>query len=226
LSPLKRVPVLIDGDNIFNDSTVICEYLEDKFPEEKSIFGPKATSSSPVARAQLRYLEEFCDTKLADAVLWKLFACSVIKPAVLGAERDKGKIQEVMQKDIPLVIDTLETILTSSHAIRDVPIQADHLSVADITLGAIFRNAQLVRYNLDENLFNSTRWPVTANRVKQITNTPIFQALAPVEEKILRTKPLSQAAELAKMDLVSVVDMNLMIDQKEKVILSPYSQLN
>jgi glutathione S-transferase len=32
LSPLKRVPVLVDGDLVLTDSSVICQYLEDKFP--------------------------------------------------------------------------------------------------------------------------------------------------------------------------------------------------
>ena len=33
LSPLRRIPVLIDGELVLNDSTVICEYLQDRFPE-------------------------------------------------------------------------------------------------------------------------------------------------------------------------------------------------
>ncbi|MGC1549857.1 MAG: glutathione S-transferase family protein, partial [Rhodanobacter sp.] len=32
LSPLRRVPVLLDGDLVLNDSSVICQYLEDKYP--------------------------------------------------------------------------------------------------------------------------------------------------------------------------------------------------
>lgn len=32
LSPLRRVPVLVDGALVLNDSSVICQYLEDKHP--------------------------------------------------------------------------------------------------------------------------------------------------------------------------------------------------
>ena len=32
LSPLRRVPVLIDGDLVLSDSTVICEYLDERHP--------------------------------------------------------------------------------------------------------------------------------------------------------------------------------------------------
>ena len=30
VSPLRRIPVLIDGELVLNDSSVICQYLEDK----------------------------------------------------------------------------------------------------------------------------------------------------------------------------------------------------
>ncbi len=33
LSPLRRIPVLIDGDVELCDSTVICAYLEDAYPD-------------------------------------------------------------------------------------------------------------------------------------------------------------------------------------------------
>ena len=32
LSPLRRIPVLVDGDLVLSDSSVICQYLEDKQP--------------------------------------------------------------------------------------------------------------------------------------------------------------------------------------------------
>jgi glutathione S-transferase len=32
LSPLRRVPVLVDGDLALADSSVTCEYLDDRFP--------------------------------------------------------------------------------------------------------------------------------------------------------------------------------------------------
>jgi glutathione S-transferase len=35
VSPLRRVPVFIDGDMTLADSTVICEYLEEKYPSSR-----------------------------------------------------------------------------------------------------------------------------------------------------------------------------------------------
>ena len=47
LSPLRRIPVLLDGDLVLNDSTVICEYLQDRFPEVPLY------PADPVRRAKL-----------------------------------------------------------------------------------------------------------------------------------------------------------------------------
>lgn len=46
LSPLRRVPVLVDDAVTLCDSTVICEYLEDRFPL------PALLPAWPAARAR------------------------------------------------------------------------------------------------------------------------------------------------------------------------------
>jgi len=33
LNPLRRIPVLIDGDLTLCDSSVICQYLEEAYPD-------------------------------------------------------------------------------------------------------------------------------------------------------------------------------------------------
>ena len=53
LSPLRRIPVLIDGDLVLTDSSVICEYLEDLRPE------PALYPADIRDRARARWLEEF-----------------------------------------------------------------------------------------------------------------------------------------------------------------------
>src|SRR5947209_20253527 len=35
LSPLRRIPVLIDGDQVLCDSSVICAYLDERYPGYK-----------------------------------------------------------------------------------------------------------------------------------------------------------------------------------------------
>jgi glutathione S-transferase len=64
-SPRNEVPALIDGDARIFDSTIILEYLEDKFPS------PPLLPREPAARAQARMIEDVCDT-LYEAINWGL----------------------------------------------------------------------------------------------------------------------------------------------------------
>lgn len=64
-SPRREVPALIDGDAQIFDSTIILEYLEDKYPS------PSLLPRDPAARASARMIEEICDT-LYEAINWGL----------------------------------------------------------------------------------------------------------------------------------------------------------
>src|SRR5262249_34905984 len=60
-----EVPSLIDGDLTVFDSTIILEYLEDKWPT------PALRPQQPFARARVRMLEELEDT-YHEAINWAL----------------------------------------------------------------------------------------------------------------------------------------------------------
>ena len=67
LSPLRRIPVLLDGELVLNDSSVICQYLEDRHPT------PALYPADVADRARARWLEEYADTHLGDVLIWRLF---------------------------------------------------------------------------------------------------------------------------------------------------------
>jgi glutathione S-transferase len=67
LSPIRRIPVLIDDRVTLSDSTVICEYLEERHPE------PALYPGDVVQRARARWLEEFADTRMGEVFIWRLF---------------------------------------------------------------------------------------------------------------------------------------------------------
>src|SRR5438552_5052396 len=69
VNPRAEVPALIDGDIRLYDSTVICEYLEDRYP------APPIYPREPAARAQCRLLEGLADTQLDAA----LFAVAIVE---------------------------------------------------------------------------------------------------------------------------------------------------
>src|SRR5260370_27673743 len=58
VNPRAEVPALIDGDFAVYDSTVICEYLEDRYPE------PHLYPPDPRKRAKCRLLEDVAHTQL------------------------------------------------------------------------------------------------------------------------------------------------------------------
>jgi len=60
-----EVPSLIDGDVRVFDSTIILEYIEDKWPQQPML--PK----EPAERARVRMIEEICDTYI-EAISWAL----------------------------------------------------------------------------------------------------------------------------------------------------------
>lgn len=64
-SPRLEVPTLIDGPARIFDSTIILEYLEDKYPS------PPMLPRDPAARAEARMIEDLCDT-LYEAINWGL----------------------------------------------------------------------------------------------------------------------------------------------------------
>ena len=64
-NPRGEVPSLIDGDFAVFDSTIILEYIEDKWPE------PALLPTDPVKRAQLRTIEDVMDTSF-EPINWGL----------------------------------------------------------------------------------------------------------------------------------------------------------
>ena len=62
-NPRTEVPVLIDGGISIFDSTVILDYVEERWPE------PPLLPRDPAARAVARLTEEICDTQY-EAVNW------------------------------------------------------------------------------------------------------------------------------------------------------------
>ncbi|HLI65110.1 MAG TPA: glutathione S-transferase family protein [Caulobacteraceae bacterium] len=64
-SPRGEVPALVDGDLSVFDSTIILEYIEDKWPT------PPLLPATPAERARVRMIEEVMDTHF-EAINWGL----------------------------------------------------------------------------------------------------------------------------------------------------------
>jgi Glutathione S-transferase, N-terminal domain len=102
VSPVRRIPVLVDEQVTLADSSVICQYLEDRYPE------PNLYPANIVDRARARWLEEFADSRMGEVFIWKLFNQVAIKPFVWGEPTDTAVVEKTLREEIPQVLDYLE----------------------------------------------------------------------------------------------------------------------
>jgi glutathione S-transferase len=179
LSPLRRIPVLIDERVSLCDSSVICQYLEDRWPE------PPLYPRDVADRARARWLEEFADSRMGDVFIWRFFNQLVIKPRVWNEPGDEAMVKQVREVEIPAVLDYLEALLP-----REGFLFGD-VGIADISLAAFFRNAAFARFQPD-----AARWPLSAAFVQRTLALPVFQKLAAIEAVMLKTPIPQQRAAL------------------------------
>ena len=177
LSPLRRIPVLIDDRVTLADSSVICQYLEDRHPE------PRLYPRDVAERARARWLEEFADTRLGDLLVWRLFNQVAIRPRVWNEPPDEAVVKQALEVEIPGALHYLEGQLPDRGFCFGEP------SIADISLAAFFRTAAFARFRVDAG-----RWPRTAALVERVLALPGFQRLAPLEDAMLQT-PIPQQRE-------------------------------
>lgn len=184
LSPLRRIPVLTDGDLTLCDSTVIAEYLDEAYP------APPMMPASPVERARARWIEEFADGRLGDVIIWRFFQHRVIKPGVWREAGDETVIARAIE-ELADCCDWLE---------RQAP-AGDFLfgrqaMIADVTIGCFFRNAILSGWSFDE-----ARWPRLARWVAAVHALPEFAATIPFEQAFMTTRRADRAAVLTGLGL-------------------------
>jgi glutathione S-transferase len=183
LSPVRRIPVLIDGDVTLCDSSVICQYLEDRHPS------PALYPRDVPARARARWLEEFADTRMGDVFIWRLFNQLAIKPYVWGTPTDQEVVDRTLSSEYPKVLDYLESQLPAEgFACSDEP------SIADISIACFFRNLAFVKIATD-----AARWPKTAAHVERVLALDAFTRLFPFEAKMMRTPLAHHRSALAAL---------------------------
>ena len=165
LSPLCRIPVLVDGDFSCSDSSVICAYLDEAYP------GHALFPADPKDRACARWLEEFADTRLGDVFIWGLFYQKIVHPLVWGEPGDAARIEKSLNEDIPAVLDYLE---------RELPAEGflfGDIGVADISIASFFRNGAYAGFSID-----AARWPTTAGFVERTLAHPCIADLLRFED--------------------------------------------
>ena len=182
LSPIRRIPVFTDDRVTLCDSSVICQYLEDRHPE------PALYPRDIAMRAQARWLEEFADTRMGEVFIWRLFNQVAIRRFVWNEETDRALVEKTLAEDVPAVLDYLESQVPADGFVFGA------LSIADVSLATFFRNAGFAGFSVD-----AARWPKTAAFVARVLALDSFRRLAPFEEKCIRTPIPKHRAALAEL---------------------------
>ena len=173
LSPLRRIPVLTDGDLTLCDSSVICAYLDEAYPERPLLPG------DPRDRARARWLEEYADTRLGDVFIWGLFYPKIVHPIVWGEPGDAARIARTLAEDLPREMNYLE---------RELPAEdflfGKEIGLADIAIATFFRNGAYAGFEPDP-----ARWPRTSAFAARALGDDCFARTLPFEQAQLKTDP-------------------------------------
>ncbi|HEX3429353.1 MAG TPA: glutathione S-transferase family protein [Rhizomicrobium sp.] len=172
ISPLKRIPVLRDSDepepNTLADSSVICAYLEAKYPR------PMLYPAAPFARARALWFEEYADTQMMQSIGPGLFFERVVKK-LMGRECDETVVAATLGEKLPGIFDYLEAQVRGHEFLV-----ADTFSIADIAIACMLVNFEHARERLDQG-----RWPELARYATAIHARPSFKASIDEERRFL-----------------------------------------
>ena len=158
LHSMGKIPVLRDGEVVVPDSSVICAYLERKHPS------PALYPGDPTDLAKALFLEEYADTRMFE-VLGPILFERVVKRFVFQQEPDEGRVAELLARDLPPVMDYLESQLPGD---RETVLA--RFGIADAALGAQLGTLTLAGIEIDVR-----RWPRTASYYRALLARPSFK---------------------------------------------------
>ncbi len=169
LNPLGRIPAFSDGDIKLADSSVICQYLEERYPDRPSLYGEGAEQ-----RAKVRWLEKYADYELAPLCTFTVFRNRVLNIS-MGQPCDEQKVQDALHQSLPGHFDYLQSML------GDAPYYlGEQLSMADLAL-----TCQLINMEHGGETLDSSRWPKLAAHYQRIKGSAAMQQLLPRELRTL-----------------------------------------
>jgi len=179
LSPLRRIPVLVHDDLVLTDSSVICAWLDEEYPDRPLL------PAAPADRARARWLEEYADTRLGDVFIWGIFYQQRVHPAVFGEPGDQARIERTLAEDVPAVLDYLEGQLPAAGFLFG------EIGLADISIASFLRTASYVDFAID-----AARWPRAAAFVQRALDHDCFAALLPFELAQVAANPAGRRRAL------------------------------
>jgi len=163
VSPLSKIPALVDGDLNIADSKVICRYLESAYPDVP------VYPTDLKQRARADWLEEYGGTVLAESAAG-IFFHRFMRPNVLKQPVDEAAVDKIINKNLPPMLDYLEDQAPAAGFIFG------DLTVADLALASPFVNAGYAQYTID-----AAKWPKFSGLVERVKAHSAMAPLLKVE---------------------------------------------
>jgi glutathione S-transferase len=165
ISPVRRIPVLMDDLVTLADSSVICSYLDERYPERPLL------AAGTADRGRARWFEEYAGSRMGEVFIGHYYNQLVIRRFVWGEAPDEAVLQRARAEEIPAVLDYLESHIPAGGLLFN------DVSIADVAIASMFRNAAFARFAVD-----AERWPRTADFAARMLALPAFERLAPFEQ--------------------------------------------
>lgn len=168
LNPLGRIPSLKDGELCLTDSSVICQYLEERYPDAPRLYG-----SDPAERGRIRWLEKYADYELAPQATFTIFRNRLLQPSE-GKPCDEQAVQAALREGLPPHLDYLEQQLG-----EQAFFVGGRLSMADLAVAT-----QLLNMEYGGERIDAARWPKLAAHYERMQQLPSLQSLLAGEQRI------------------------------------------
>ncbi len=162
--PLKKIPLLEDGEKVIPDSSAICAYLEGIAPT------PALYPSDPYDRARALWYEELADDGIS-AGAGAFFRENLLAPIMFKRETDQAQIDQARDETLPPLFEYLEGQLGA----RDYLV-GNAFSIADIAVAS-----QIVTLRHGKGDVDAGRWPKLGAWVERVHGRPSFKGL--IEEE-------------------------------------------
>ncbi|HBB79228.1 glutathione S-transferase [Stutzerimonas xanthomarina] len=168
LNPLGRIPAFKDADVTLADSSVICQYLDEAYPDRLPLYGDNAPQ-----RGQVRWLEKYADYELAPLTTFGIFRNRILKPSA-GHPCNEESVQAALNEKLPPHLDYLERQLGQ----QDYFV-GDRLTMADIAIASQLLNMEHGGERLDP-----ARWPALAAHYEHMKTRESFASILPGEQRM------------------------------------------
>lgn len=172
ISPLGKVPVLLDGEQPIFESAVILEYLEETQPNPLH-------PADPLRRAQHRAWMEFGSSVLSD--LW-----------IVETSPDRAAVEQKLE----LLRDKFQRL---EGELKSGPwFEGKNFSLVDTVFAPVFRYFDLIDRFIDHGIFRNTP-KVNAWRKALAERPSVINAVAPNYPALLEDFVLAQKGYLASL---------------------------